>query len=286
MNEEGAAAAASAEEPVETGSVTSEEVLAITGHAPAAEDKGDDNGSENSGDDDKGDADSSSDVGSGDADEAKPDNAETAQKPAEAPKEQESKVDAPAAAEVAPETPTFAVEVEDANGNKVVINPGDDIEKVLESFEPKSNGQIFKILQDVQKAELAKTEYDKQQEESAATAERQEQVDKLAAHWDSEIAQLQGQKRLPVDAAGKSEDRVNEVFKFMAEENDRRTQAGRTDFLMSFEDGLDKLELREQATRKKGGMVGGSSAPATSGGPVYKGGARNANQALSSMGIL
>jgi hypothetical protein len=68
---------------------------------------------------------------------------------------------------------------------------------------------------------------------------------------------------------------------------------------MSFEDGLDKLELREhrekqveatkeakQATRKKGGMVGGSSAPATSGGPVYKGGARNANQALSSMGIL
>lgn len=195
------------------------------------------------------------------------------------------------------EAPTFELEVEDVNGEKFTLKPGDDLETVLKDFEPKNNGQIFAILDKLHELKSQKAEYDKAQAEQAEEAQRAANVAEIQKGWDSEIKSLQGAKRLEVTTDGKSE-RVDQVFKYMNEENDKRIKDGRP-LIRSFEDALDKLELKEtketaankakeekELTRKKGAMVGGSSAPATSGAPVYKGGARNSNEALRAMGIL
>lgn len=220
---------------------------------------------------------------------------------AEAPDTPPAKADKEEADE-APEAPTdapsFDLEVEDANGEKIVIKPGDDLEKVLADFEPKNNGQIFKILQDLGKKEQEQAKYNEAQEETAAETEKAAKVAEIRKSWDNEIASMQGSKRIPVTVEGKSNDRVEAVFKFMNEENTKRLEDGRP-LLQSFEDTLDKLELQEsraeaatkakeekELAKKRGGLVGGSSAPASSGGAAYKGGARNANEALRAMGVL
>lgn len=196
------------------------------------------------------------------------------------------------------EAPTFELEVEDVNGEKFTLKPGDKLEDVLKDFEPKSNGQIFQIIDDLHQLRADKEKYDadakvKAEEEAHATA-----LKEINDSWDKEIEALQGSKRIPVTTDGKRSERVDEVFKFMGEENDKRAEDGRP-FIRSFEDALDKLELKEskeaaakkdkeekELAKKKGAMVGGSSAPATSGAPVYKGGARNANEAIRSMGLI
>jgi hypothetical protein len=85
----------------------------------------------------------------------------------------------------------------------------------------------------------------------------------------------------------------------MADENEKRMKEGKAT-LNSFEDALDKLENKEARdkaveaakadkgeARRKGALVGGSSAPASSGPPVYKAGsATNANDALRKAGLL
>lgn len=195
------------------------------------------------------------------------------------------------------ETPTFELEVEDANGEKFVLKPGDDLEKVLKDFEPKSNGQIFAVLKQLSDLENQKSEYEAEQANKAEEADKQERIANIQKGWDAEIKALQGTKRIEVGANGKSE-RVDKVFEFMNKENDKRMQDGRP-LIQSFEDALDKLELSElradeakkakeakETARKNGGKVGGASAPATAGTPVYKGGARNASDALRGMGIL
>lgn len=196
------------------------------------------------------------------------------------------------------EPPTFALDVEDAEGNTITINPGDNLEDVLKDFEPKSNGQIFQIIKDITRLEGEKSAWEAEQTTAAQEAERQEAIANVQATWEAEIAALQGEKRLPVGADGKSTERVDEVFKFIAEENQKRHEAGRP-LIQSFEDALDKIELREkkeaevqaakdekELAKKRGGLVGGSSAPATSGGKTYSGGARTANEAIRSMGLL
>lgn len=196
------------------------------------------------------------------------------------------------------DVPTFELEVEDANGEKVTLKPGDKLEDVLKDFEPKNNGQIFQIIDDLHQLRAEKEKYDadakvKAEEEAHTTA-----LQEINDGWNKEIEALQGDKRIPVTTDDKHSERVDEVFKFMGEENAKREEDGRP-FIRSFEDALDKLELREskeaeakkakeekELTKKKGAMVGGSSAPATSGAPVYKGGARNANEAIRHMGLL
>lgn len=195
------------------------------------------------------------------------------------------------------DTPTFELEVEDANGEKFVLKPGDDLEKVLKDFEPKSNGQIFAVLKQLSDLESQKQEYEAEQANKAEEADKQERISSIQKGWDDEIKALRGEKRIEVGADGKSE-RVDKVFEFMNKENDKRLQDGRP-LIQSFEDALDKLELSElkdaeakkakeakETARKNGGKVGGASAPATSGVPVYKGGARNATDALRGMGVL
>lgn len=194
------------------------------------------------------------------------------------------------------EVPTFELEVEDEEGNKVTLKPGDDLEEVLKDFVPKSNGQIFAILEKLSDLKAEKAQYEAEQSKKAEETELAEAQAKVEADWAKEIKELQGSKRLEV-TTGKNE-RVDAVFEFMSKENEKRIETGKP-LLRSFEDALDKLELqetREAATkkakeekelaRKRGGTVGGASAPATSGAPVYSGGARNANEALRSMKIL
>lgn len=270
----------------ETGSTTPEEVLSILGKGPAPAAEGADDESGDSDTDDSKNAEDGADSAAK-PDEVKPDTPAAAE---EAAKPEPS-------AEVA-ETPTFAIEVEDANGAKFTIEPGANLEEALKDFEPKNNGQIFQVIADYMQAKQDKTAYDTEQASKTTEAERASQVAAVSDGWDKEIAALQGAKRLPVGADGKSDERVSQVFTFMAQENEKRTQDGRP-LLQSFEDALDKIELKEtreaaadkakadkEEARKNGGMVGGSSAPASSGAATYRPGARNANEALKSMGIL
>lgn len=203
----------------------------------------------------------------------------------------------PAVVTETPEAPAFSLQVEDLNGEVLTLNVGDDIEKVLENFEPKNNGQVFKLMHDFMRLEDQKTAWENQQAEATTEAERAELVSTIQAGFDSEIHKLQGEKRLPLD--GKIEERKSEIFKFMSDENERRSQDGRP-LIQSFEDALDKIELQEkktaeketakqakEQTRRVGGMVGGSSAPASGAGHTYvAGSARNANDALRIAGLI
>lgn len=213
----------------------------------------------------------------------------------DAPKDPEIAPDAPSEPDV--DIPTFELEVEDVNGEKFTLKPGDDLEEVLKDFEPKSNGQIFAVLEKLGELKSQKAAFEQEQATKAEESEKAEQLATIQSGWDKEIESLQGAKRLEVTTDGKNE-RVDAVFKYMNEENDKRIEDGRP-LIRSFEDALDKLELIETKTaaaekakeekelaRKRGSLVGGSSAPATSGAPVYKGGARNANDAMRQMGIL
>ncbi len=196
------------------------------------------------------------------------------------------------------EAPDFSLEVTDANGDKFTLKPDDNLEEVLKDFEPKNNGQIFQVLKDLGKLEQAKTNYEADQAEQTAETEKQERITSIQAGWEKEIETLQGSKRIPTTATGKDNERVNEVFKYINEENNKRLEDGRP-LLNSFEDALDKLELKEtkeaaikkdkeekELAKQRGGIVGGSSAPASSGPPTYKGGARNANEAIRQMGLV
>lgn len=194
------------------------------------------------------------------------------------------------------EAPDFNLEVEDANGDTIVIEPGANLEEVLATFKPKNNGQIFQIIKDVMQKESEQKAWEEQEQTKAQEAEYQQRLTETRQRLDNEVIKLQGEKRLPLD--GKIEERKEQVFAFMVKENEARAKDGRP-FIQSFEDALDKLELREsreaaaqaakeakETARKNGGLVGGSSAPASSGAPAYKGGARTANEALQSMNLL
>jgi hypothetical protein len=198
----------------------------------------------------------------------------------------------------AQDAPTFELKVADANGEEFIIKPDDNLESVLENFEPKSNGQVFAILEQVRELKSQKAQYDKEQSDKIAETEKSNKMAAIQEGWEKEIQSLQGEKRLEITTDGKPSERVNKVFSYMAEENDKRIKEGRP-LIQSFEDALDKLELKEtkdaqaqkakddkELAKKRGSIVGGSSAPATNGLPVYKGGARTANEAIARMGLI
>lgn len=193
-------------------------------------------------------------------------------------------------------TPDFSFTVKDANDVSFKVNPEDSIEDVLADFDPKNNGQIIAVLEQLREAKEAKKAYeDTQAKESADTATK-ERIQSIQDGWDNEVKNLQAEKRMPTKDA---DTRIAEVYKFMDEVNTKRMAANQPT-INTFEDALDKLESKEardakvtqdrtdkETARKNGGLVGGSSAPASSGTPVYKAGsARNANQAIRSMGLL
>ena len=210
------------------------------------------------------------------------------------------KVDAPVEnkTEDVVDVPKFEFEIEDASGDKFILKPGDNLEEVLKDFEPKNNGQIFAIIDKLNDLKVQKNQYDQEQATKSAQAETDAKIAAIHSGWDAEIKELQGSKRLEITTDGKPSARVDEVFKYMNEENARRMENGKP-IIQSFEDALDKIELKEskeaaiekakeakELNKKRGGMVGGSSASAVSASPSYKGGARNANEALRQFGLI
>lgn len=279
MNEDGTITAPEAPEGEQQETTTEAEVLEILGKSPAAPAE---------------ESEENEEVAEEETEESEtPESPENPEAPA-TDVEDAQEVETP---EAPSETPTFTVEIEDANGKKFTVSPDDNLEDVLAEFEPKNNGQVLQLMRTLDKLGNEKAAHEASQAEEAEAAARAEQVTGIQAGWDDEIKRLQGEKRLPLDA--KIEDRKTAVFKFMAEENEKRQTENRP-LLQSFEDALDKLELKEskdaqvaearrekEDNKKRGGLVGGSSAPATSSAPVYKSGmARNSNEALRAMGLL
>lgn len=204
-----------------------------------------------------------------------------------------------APAEVTPEAKVFSIEVQDANGVTFKITAGDSLEDALKDFEPKNNGQILQVLRDVEKMEADKARYDADQITEAETAAKSERIAKIQEGWTDEIKELQAQKRIPENGKDSDNTRVAEVYKFMSEENGKRIAANKPT-IGSFEDALDKLENKEareakveadktdrEIARKNGGLVGGSSAPASNAPAAYKAGtARNSADAIRKLGLL
>lgn len=267
------------------GETTSPEEVAELLNLPPQQTSTNDDEDEDPDDSDKGDDDP-------DAPETPPEPKDTPPAPKEEEKKPEEKPETP------PEEKVFALEVEDVNGEKFTLKPGDDLEEALKEFEPKNNGQIFKIIDDLQQLRADEKQYKEDQETQAAETAKNEKIAEIQSGWEKEIEALQGSKRVPTTVDGQDNERVNQVFQYMNEENEKRMDDGRP-LLNSFEDALDKLELKEtketqakkdkeekELAKKKGSLVGGSSAPASSGTPVYKGGARNANEALRQQGLI
>jgi hypothetical protein len=221
--------------------------------------------------------------------------AEAEEEPAE--EEEPAKEPAKQVEPVAADDDKYSFQIEDANGVAFKISVGAKMEDILAEFEPKNNGQILDILEQLREVKDQKTADDAQAEQDSAAAARTEQTQQYLKGWSEEAEALQGAKRIPEGKDG--ETRIGEVYKFMADENDARIKANKPT-LNSFEDALDKLENKEardakveqdkqdkETARKNGGKVGGASAPASSGTPVYKAGsAKNANQAIRTLGLL
>jgi hypothetical protein len=195
------------------------------------------------------------------------------------------KPDKPADAAATGEEREFTIEVEDANGNKHKIS---NIEDLPEDFEPKSNRQGLEILRDLQKLDAEREKYEADQAIQSAEAEKTERVTKIQEGWNNEFKEL----GISTDAD------KQKVYDYMAEENTRREKQGMP-MLATIQDAKNGLAAKEAAaaaaaakvaekedTRKKGALVGGSSAPASSNAPVYRGGARNADQAIKQMDLV
>jgi hypothetical protein len=212
-------------------------------------------------------------------------------------KEQPEKAKEAPQDEAADSEDKYSFTVIDANGVTFKITADADIEDVLKEFDPKNNGQIIKILDQLREVKEQKSSDDDKNAAAAVKAERAEAANKLLDNWTSEAKDLQAQKRIADGDDGQK--RIDSVYKYMAAENEKRMAAGRPT-LNSFEDALDKLEAKEnreakveqdkkdkEEARKKGGLVGGSSAPASSGSAAYKpGSARSVNEALRHAGLL
>lgn len=191
----------------------------------------------------------------------------------------------------------YSIEATDANGVTYKIPVGAKMEDILAEFEPKNNGQILDILDQLRDLKDQKAKDDAAEASNTAKAEQAQRASEIRDGWNAESADLQAQKRIPEGETG--DKRIADVYKYMADENGKRMEAGRPT-LNSFEDALDKLEAKEgrdkavadakaekETARANGGKVGGSSAAASNAAPTYKAGsARNANEAIRAMGLL
>lgn len=184
-----------------------------------------------------------------------------------------------------PATPSdekLFIEVVDAEGVTHKISSIDDLP---EDFTPKNNRQIMEIIK-------ATDRLDQQRETNAAEAEKAEQAQFIEEtkqaqfqSWDNEITELAKSKRVDVS----NPDRINDVFGYMNEINNARREAGNPNLITSFEDALEKFEVKESKdadalakkngndlAKIKSGMIGRSSASSGGSNYVYRAGsARN-----------
>lgn len=201
--------------------------------------------------------------------------------------------------EVVDETPDFSFTITDKDGVAWKVGPDDDIDTVLQDFTPTGTGQLITIMNQLNEARAAQADYTAEQEAKAAEQSQQQSAAVIQEQWNKEIASLVADKRIEASSDINNSERVKAVFSFMGEENAKRTEEGRP-LLASFEDALDKLEVRErreaetaqakqarETARKNGALVGGSSAPAGNGPkPYVAGSARNSTEALRQAGLL
>lgn len=219
---------------------------------------------------------------------------DTAAKPAEVPKGPAEPAETPAA-----ETPDFSFTVEGADGNTYKISPDATMEQVLAEWEPKNNGQIIDVLEQLRTAKESQKNYESEQATAQEETARNERIAAIQDGWANEAKALVADGRLENSTDLMNSDRVKEVFAYMKEENDKRAADGRPQ-IGSLEDAFDKLELKEQReaakadkdtartrARQNGSLVGGRSAPAPGTGAAYvAGSARTADQALRQAGLL
>lgn len=145
------------------------------------------------------------------------------------------------------------------------------VEDLPDDYEPKSWKEAIAIAEDRaikrMKAEEAQKVVAKREEDKANDAALKE----VQAAYDAEITQLTQSDRLPKDQEGNMK-RQEEVWAFMNAENQRRHAAGSKFFINSFEDALERLELREMKAaaaarenqeaedrKTRGGMIAGGS---------------------------
>lgn len=233
-----------------------------------------------------------------DPDTAKPDKQEDEpDETVEEDKAEESEPEKPLSPDEATTDDKYSFQIEDANGATFKITADAKMEDILSEFEPKNNGQVLDILEKLREVKDLKKADDLKAEDDKIAENRRSEASKLLTGWQEEAKALQGNKRLPEGADG--EKRISAVYKFMADENDKRIKDNKPT-LNSFEDALDKLENKEardkaaadakadkDKARENGAKVGGSSAAASTGIPTYRAGSsRNSNEALRSLGLI
>lgn len=162
------------------------------------------------------------------------------------------------AGDKAPNGSPLTLTVKDKTGKDFVLKPGDDLDEVLAEFDPKSTGQIMKIISDFQKLNADQVARDAANAAQEATQQQEQARAAQVDAWDTEITNLQADNRVPKpvakpgSAAWKADPavvRVSEVFEFMTKENAKRQAAGSSNFITSFEDALDKIERAEMSTK-------------------------------------
>ena len=181
----------------------------------------------------------------------------------------------------APSTPSdeeLSIEVVDADGvtHKISV-----IEDLPEDFSPKNNRQILEIVSQLSKLDAKRETQAIETEKAQQEALIQETKEAQFKSWDAEIAELAKDKRI----TSTDTERVNAVFGYMNEINNARIKAGNPNLVTSFEDALDKFEVKEakdnaEAAKKnetekakaKASLIGRSSASANGDNYVYRAG--------------
>lgn len=187
-----------------------------------------------------------------------------------------------------PATPSddeLFIEVQDADGvtHKISV-----IEDLPEDFSPKSNRQALEILSQLSKLETQREAAAASAATAAETAALKETQDAQFKSWDAEVAELAKTERLDTT----NTERINDVFGYMNEINAARAKAGNPNLITSFEDALDKFEVKEardkseadakngnDTAKAKSALIGKSSASAGGDTYVYRAGsARNIDE--------
>lgn len=190
----------------------------------------------------------------------------------------------------APDPGALTLEVEDAAGKKYQI---EKVEDLPDDFVPKNNRQVLQIISDLTKLDTKREQAEVEAKQALADNEAKANEQATLNSWDAEIVALQKDSRLdkPKATQGSPEftqdpavKRVDQVFKYMATENERRKPLGIAP-IRSFTDALDKVELQEvkatqaeaakketETAKAKSGLIGRTSAGGESAPPVYRAG--------------
>lgn len=196
------------------------------------------------------------------------------------------------------QTDDLWVEVEDSEGKsvKLTYDPTNPASFLPDNFTFKDDKQLFEILD--AKAEMANLykersdKFETDQETKTTQEQAAAQEKETLASWDAEIkdlidaGMLEAPKSKPEDKTWLQDpavQKIDEVFKYMKAENDKRLTDGKapiksfgTAFNLYSHDAQVKADAEKEKkeaeiTKKRGAMVGGSSAASAGGeAPIYR----------------